>query len=39
MIEQIDGSRLIEQLCELAEPGLRDSSNIYDLGRYAQLLE
>jgi ADP-ribose pyrophosphatase YjhB (NUDIX family) len=37
--EQIDGSSLIEQLRELAESGLRDSSNIYDLGRYVQLLE
>jgi 8-oxo-dGTP pyrophosphatase MutT (NUDIX family) len=37
--ESIDGSRLIEKLRELAEAGLRDSSNIYDLGRYSQLLE
>jgi 8-oxo-dGTP pyrophosphatase MutT (NUDIX family) len=37
--KSIDGSRLIEQLRELAEAGLRDSSNIYDLGRYTQLLE
>jgi ADP-ribose pyrophosphatase YjhB (NUDIX family) len=39
MAEWIDGSSLIEQIRELAEAGLRDSSNIYDLGRYTQLLE
>jgi 8-oxo-dGTP pyrophosphatase MutT (NUDIX family) len=37
--ESIDGSRLIEKLRELAEAGLRNSSNVYDLGRYSQLLE
>jgi hypothetical protein len=37
--ESIGGSRLIEQLREIAETGLRDSSNIYDLSRYLQLLE
>jgi ADP-ribose pyrophosphatase YjhB (NUDIX family) len=37
--EQIDGSSLFAQIREIAETGLRDSSNIYDLGRYSQLLE
>ncbi len=37
--ESIDGSRLIEQLRELARAGLRNSSNVYDLARYSQLLE
>jgi 8-oxo-dGTP pyrophosphatase MutT (NUDIX family) len=37
--ETIDGSSLLAQIRELAETGLRDSSDIYDLGRYAQLLE
>jgi hypothetical protein len=37
--ERIDGSNLIDQIRDLAETGLRDSSNIYDLGRYTQLLE
>jgi 8-oxo-dGTP pyrophosphatase MutT (NUDIX family) len=39
MPDQIDVTSLLEQIRELAETGLRDSSNIYDLGRYAQLLE
>jgi 8-oxo-dGTP pyrophosphatase MutT (NUDIX family) len=39
VVERIDGPRLLTQIRELAETGLRDSSNIYDLGRYAQLLE
>jgi 8-oxo-dGTP pyrophosphatase MutT (NUDIX family) len=37
--ETIDGSSLLAQIRELAEFGLRDSSDVYDLGRYAQLLE
>jgi 8-oxo-dGTP pyrophosphatase MutT (NUDIX family) len=37
--ERVDGSSLLAQIRELAKTGLRDSSNIYDLGRYAQLLE
>jgi ADP-ribose pyrophosphatase YjhB (NUDIX family) len=37
--ERIDGSRLLAQIRELAETGLRDSGNIYDLERYSQLLE
>jgi ADP-ribose pyrophosphatase YjhB (NUDIX family) len=37
--ERVDGSSLLAQIRELAETGLRDSSNMYDLGRYAQLLE
>jgi 8-oxo-dGTP pyrophosphatase MutT (NUDIX family) len=37
--DKLDGSILIEQIRGLAHTGLRDSSNIYDLGRYAQLLE
>jgi 8-oxo-dGTP pyrophosphatase MutT (NUDIX family) len=37
--DRVDGSSLLAQLRELAETGLRDSSNVYDLGRYAQLLE
>jgi 8-oxo-dGTP pyrophosphatase MutT (NUDIX family) len=36
--DKIDGSSLIEQIRELAETGVRDSSNVYDLARYAQLL-
>jgi 8-oxo-dGTP pyrophosphatase MutT (NUDIX family) len=39
VVERIDGSSLTEQIRVLAESGLRDSSNIYDLGRYKQLLE
>jgi ADP-ribose pyrophosphatase YjhB (NUDIX family) len=37
--EWVDGSSLLAQIRDLAESGLRDSSNIYNLGRYAQLLE
>jgi ADP-ribose pyrophosphatase YjhB (NUDIX family) len=37
--ESIDGSSLLAQIRELAETGLQDSSNVYDLGRYTQLLE
>jgi ADP-ribose pyrophosphatase YjhB (NUDIX family) len=37
--ERVDGSSLLAQIRDLAQTGLRDSSNIYDLGRYAQLLE
>jgi 8-oxo-dGTP pyrophosphatase MutT (NUDIX family) len=39
MPEQIDATSLLEQIREIAETGLRGSSNIYDLGRYTQLLE
>jgi 8-oxo-dGTP pyrophosphatase MutT (NUDIX family) len=39
MPDQIDATSLLEHIRELAETGLRDSSNIYDLGRYTQLLE
>ena len=39
MSEPIESASLLEQIREIAETGLRDSSNIYDLGRYTQLLE
>jgi 8-oxo-dGTP pyrophosphatase MutT (NUDIX family) len=39
MPELIDAASLLEQIREIAETRLRDSSNIYDLGRYTQLLE
>jgi 8-oxo-dGTP pyrophosphatase MutT (NUDIX family) len=37
--ERVDGSSLLAQIRELAEAGLCNSSNVYDLGRYKQLLE
>jgi 8-oxo-dGTP pyrophosphatase MutT (NUDIX family) len=39
MSEPIESASLLEQIREIAETGLRDSSNIYDFGRYTQLLE
>jgi 8-oxo-dGTP pyrophosphatase MutT (NUDIX family) len=39
MLDTIDGSSLLGQIREIAETGLRDSSNVYDLARFQQLLE
>jgi 8-oxo-dGTP pyrophosphatase MutT (NUDIX family) len=39
MSEPIESASVFEKVREIAETGLRDSRNVYDLGRYAQLLE